>query len=672
MMLGIMKLKKIYEKEALKDIHIFIVKCLSIKKNQKNEISPRKRNYYVNTMEKIMRKILIRFYFRIAFGTENTVVLNRKFKIGIMIMNAVLDKNIKKNVLEIQDFVKINENEKIMQNLMKNSIKNMAKIIENKICKNTFIVLSKHFENKVKLENNKKEFMIKLSKIYSNKMQNHYKIIKKNLNLKFGLKKIKNSMEYQFYKIKENTYKMLKNKFLEMKNKQNSILVLSHILNTKLLKEKFYKLKNSIQNSNNIAEKLKKLNLIFTKKSLKFALEKFQKNAKLKHSVFSIFTHFSIRSQKMILSKYFNLYRQKINQSKIKEIIYNMNLSKFTKILSSKISHNFFSFTKSLIIQSCSELQINDAKLKNTEKTLSTTLNFISEKLRSKIRKLMGEFSAILSESLNKLQFALILRGSINSIGFENIHDSEILKIMEELYENEDENNTDKLISKILSLIVENTKIYIQWNYKNISQNIAKFIEKEFTTYDFDNSGFIRTPELLLIFTRIYEPGYKNMPTNIYNEFCKKLDQNGYKLSSVFNKEQTVAFLENIPLNLGKKTENHIIKIPHSRAKSSLTYLSENIRRTTLEPINENRDEKAIKRISSRLANIESKIDTLSRSQLETPQKMVDINDNSTNIIKSLISSKISQSRVPRLSLSHLTHKCNSDYCLICKTLYNN
>ena len=329
----------------------------------------------------------------------------------------------------------------------------------------------------------------------------------------------------------------------------------------------------------------------------------------------------------------------------------NMNKGclKLMKLIEGKIIRAFYNLvliTKFKNITNESELAQN--LLQENINALDKVYNCIKAKVTKKVNFLYN------TDSLNIIKVCIIIRYILNKMGYENVHDTEILSIVKE--NTYDALRPEEIIKGILKIIRYGRRVKENYKEKRI-QYATAYIKTEFVAYDYKFMGKLESEAVILLYQKFCVQTEDEFPLKVYKdfEFCVS------NTNRIWSKDETIKFIvdhmQTVTNSLPK------LKVPPTAQSMELSKnydprVSYDIPKTELKPIREDDEEFSI--IQDRLMNIESKIDMLNNSKTSAK-----------NLVRGSSDMGASMRSFIDPENKHKKHTCKSRYCLLCRNSNN-
>lgn len=367
------------------------------------------------------------------------------------------------------------------------------------------------------------------------------------------------------------------------------------------------------------------------------------------------------------------------------------------------------------------EERLAAARLGKTASVLGRTQRDLqvlqSQMLSAFTRKVAHMFSKFDTTSgsrrVSRLALNMIFRGALDSLGFEHVPDAAVVKMSVRITGSEfmisrprdvligwEEAVGEKTVSGFREIIQDCSKA--QTAEKESS--VVEFAEKHFAAYDCWNAGRITQDALLLIFARLCGDRipHGRAQVEILLEFDRRWQSLGYSMDSQLSKDETVAFVSGYnncgcstaakPPLMAPSSYSGTPNRPSAADTTARRLVRGSPRRRPTRSVreakvqtaaDENRAgveaEKTIRNLSTRLSKLETVISFSSANKqgpAQTPTAMQRdtslLQEAIRDSIKDRITMRVRGPQKDRFVLPQFSHKCNSEYCLLCRNLYHN
>jgi len=295
--------------------------------------------------------------------------------------------------------------------------------------------------------------------------------------------------------------------------------------------------------------------------------------------------------------------------------------------------------------------------LEKHQNTLGSAYNYI----KSKIDKKLNTFYK--PENHNKLELTITIRLIMNTMGYSNIHDIEVLKILKNTFYD----YSDNIAKEIIQAMRCGRRIEVEEKKK--VQQVIEYVKTQFSAYDYKSNGRLEAESLILLFLRFCLPSNDLFPIDVCKEFNLCIQNN----TKTFSKEDTIRFLidhlKAKDVNVNKSSELPKIRVSGS-IQSLKGYEQKEVQKSCEPQKVMYKEEDCINGLKDQLSEIQSKINLLSKSQIET-KKYIQHNAGQLGVMKDIVRNSITNDKIRFYSIGQPIHKCNSSYCLLCKGYYN-
>lgn len=238
------------------------------------------------------------------------------------------------------------------------------------------------------------------------------------------------------------------------------------------------------------------------------------------------------------------------------------------------------------------------------------------------------------------------------------------------------EKATGEIMSSLISELIsakrcDSVNTDPNWDIENLDplntvRNLLDFVGNSFNSYDIDHCGKLGSEMVILLFIRIY--GKKlNDPLEIYHAFEKHWNALNYNPFTKLNKDEVINFMLSYSENNSSQNSSHSNNQLSSSFRRSKYSKKRDIKiQTKQNPHEILASNETVLNLTTRIAKLESLV---SSSKPQTPIQGKPL---AQEIILNSIKSSRGKSVGPneKLYYSQFGHKCNSQYCLLCRANY--